>query len=215
MKKLLFAIFVAVLALVIALLGLKTGEKVKLSLNLGEGKAYKVWINCDKNLEMDQLEEFPRPKWDESIQYVFGINPNPDDTLFPGKYRMGGMSGSGGGRHLMPPFGSKVDTTDLVAVRKHYLMQLPRLTADCLSAALIPWYYHHGFRELKAASVLVAEPYDDEDVILDERMKKIPKRVRIMFPNMMEERLGRFIDRTLDRIEKLYPDRPISVGDSW
>ncbi|MFH1071033.1 MAG: DUF6263 family protein [Candidatus Glassbacteria bacterium] len=217
MKKLLFAIFVAVLALVIARLGMVTGETVKLSLKIEEGKAYKVWISCTKKIEMTPEMGILLNKWDETAEFAFAVNPNPDDSIIPGKYRLGGMSGTGGRTWLPPPGPLGVDTTDARAVGLYLLEQLPKMAANNLSAMLFPWSLHRGFQELKVFSSLVAEPFEGGEMpdARDKSGREIPKYIRVSIFYPRYESRSRMLDGTLERIEQLYPEKRVAVGERW
>lgn len=98
MKKLLFGIAVALLAFLIALVGLRTGERFGLQLVLQPDKAYTVWLNSERRYTPDLLEESDPHNWSSRVHYEFSLDTcqTAEDGIPPIKVGVAGRSGSGG-----------------------------------------------------------------------------------------------------------------------
>lgn len=214
MYKLLFAICISVLVTVVAWMGLMPLDSAVLSLKLEKDKVYKVWIDADRKLDTGtETEEFPGD-WEELRKYTFILNPNPEDTLRPGRIRSLGMGGSGGHNFFRPLMGADIDTTDTLAVKQHYLGDLPLLAAENLSSMLFPFYPQSGTNALARAAYVISDPFDHPDS-LKRKNRYMPKKFRMMRAEWMGRRGANYLDEVVSRIEKLYPGKPVSAGMSW
>ncbi|OGG01254.1 MAG: hypothetical protein A3F83_12505 [Candidatus Glassbacteria bacterium RIFCSPLOWO2_12_FULL_58_11] len=207
MKKLLFGIAVALLAFLIAEMGLRTGSRIDLQLRLEKGGRYQVWLSGERKINYTLLGDSQNKESSSRIQYEVRVDTN---QIGPGNLPSAGIGhmSASGGMVGTPYFQLKQAWPDTSACRKILIESLVQLISEVMPAQITPWATSKTDYSLKGSLALIAEPLEPADSLMN-------RLVDVFIRGPWGHGKDKTMENTFDRFLNLFSKKPVRIGDTW